>query len=216
MNFNSSTIKIYPAANRNASYDYSANLNTEQNITNLSNNIVDYKNYIISGLNLDIQAVTEDSETVEYLMVSPGKCCIQGYNIEITSKNSYIKTIAVSRTPKLVYLSIDISSHVLTSGNKITQLDGYDDETTNTYTGLSIGLYDQHPTSFDNVLYLGAISYDSVKNKWVIIPEVKGKKIKANNTQIILNQTTGLVKDSFNGSFENWLKESFIIDDGEI
>ena len=105
MNFNSSTIKIYPAANRNASYDYSANLNTEQNITNLSNNIVDYKNYIISGLNLDIQAVTEASKTVEYLMVSPGKCCIQGYNIEITSKNSYIKTIAVSRTPKLVYLS---------------------------------------------------------------------------------------------------------------
>ena len=77
MNIKSENIKIYPTANRTLAKDYGANINLEQNINSLSNNVVDYSNYIKKGLDLKL------SDNADYIVVYDGTCVIQGYSINI-------------------------------------------------------------------------------------------------------------------------------------
>jgi len=221
MNFNSSEIKIYPAANRKVDYDYSANLNTEQNITALSNNIVDYPNYIVSGFDINVQTIVEDNVSKDYLTISDGVCVIQGYNIELKTLAGYAKILVLNpsdySSAQTVNLELNLSTFTILQGNTMTQIDGYDNDDPNNpiYTGISVSLSSSQDSG-NNKLSLGIIGYDSVNSQWLTVLSAKGKKIFANNTQMELANTSGLTDNNFNGSFEDWLKNAFIIDDGTI
>lgn len=220
MRFKSSELRIYPAANRNASYDYFANLNVEQNITMLSNNLTDYHSYIVSGLDLQVEDIEENSETKKYLTLTGGKCVVNGYNVEIKSvENIKIQELDTSSDYTYnVYLKLNCIESVVSQGNTMTQLVGYDDENTELYTGVDIIVVDAHTDLPDNILSLGIVNH--IGSLWYIQPLSKEKKFSANNTYIELPFDSGLVGNSnntdFNGTFINWLENNFIIDDGDI
>lgn len=220
MKFKSSELRIYPAANRNASYDYFANLNVEQNITMLSNNLTDYHSYVVNGLDLQVEDIKENSETKKYLTLTSGKCVINGYNIEIKAvKNIKIQELDTSSdyTYK-VYLKLNCVESAVSQGNTMTQLVGYDDENTELYTGIDIIVADAHTDLPDNILYLGIVTHTG--SLWYIQLLSKEKKFSANNTYIELPFDSGLVGNSnntdFKGTFINWLENNFIIDDDDI
>ena len=79
MNFNSSDIKIYPAANRNVSYDPYADLLLEQNITNQIKNITDYPSYIIEGLDITEWTSSNLGLVVNSLQLGKGRLILNGY-----------------------------------------------------------------------------------------------------------------------------------------
>ena len=226
MKFGSNVIKVYPAANRSKEFDYGADLNLEQNIVSQITNITDYDSFIIEGL--DIQYV----DVFNRYCITPGKAIINGYLIDIidpplgvvynfipvakykdsSSDNPYILSDLKEGEKYKIYLKLNFSNKVI-ENLTIKTVNGYDEYGKNyigSYTGLELIVSTEDlPEDFN--FKIATISKDGT-----VEGISKGKKFKASNTSIEIDPSTGLVSESYKGSFGNWLENRFIIDDGII
>lgn len=211
MNIDSNKIKIYPTATRTAENDYGANINLEQNIVGLSNSITDYNSYIIDGLDIDI--ITDGSN--KKFKVSAGSCVINGYSIKISSEQVIPVNISTA-SEYTVYLKLNLQ----TDDNDVTSLKGIDED--NKYSGIILNASSSEIEATKEYLILCYASYNDAQGiqAWELTPTPKKNKFLVNHTQLKLNNIglTSAVSDNYNydGTFDNWLKDRFVIDDGDI
>lgn len=79
MYIKSNQVEIFPTPRRNGNIDNNSRLNTEQNITEITNRLVGNQSYIVSGLDVK----EENSE----ITISYGVCIINGYKFELKEQN---------------------------------------------------------------------------------------------------------------------------------
>ena len=136
MNFNSSDIKIYPAANRNVSYDPYADLLLEQNITNQIKNITDYPSYIIEGLCITEWTSSNLGPAITSLQLGKGRLILNGYYIDILHDITIVDDIKeLKKYPCYVYIAL-----VTQENNGVTQIQGIDKVISgkDIYTGVNV------------------------------------------------------------------------------
>lgn len=212
MNFNSSDIKIYPAANRNVSYDPYADLLLEQNITNQIKNITDYPSYIIEGLDITEWTSSNLGLVVNSLQLGKGRLILNGYYIDILKDITIVDDIKeLKEYPCYVYIAL-----VTQENNGVTQIQGIDKVIgdNDIYTGVNVIISTdaQKDTNYFKIAEIRKNTSGSIS----IIPTPKGMKYKAENTKISLLSTSGLVEKDYSGTFGNWINNEFIIDDENI
>lgn len=214
-NFESDDIKIYPAANRNTSI---GRLNIEQNIVNVINRLTDIKSFVVDGLNL-----TDNRDGT--FTLSSGTCNINGYLINIVK--DYTLSIDLSRT-KILRLSLNYNTVSVDNSYTIHQCTGTDlsDGSKSYYTGLVLDTVSYSSTN-DLLPYTSSSAYilpiAKINSPSNTIQKLNDSiRYNINNTFISNLQTsTGLTKTNISevvsdNTFEDWLKNDFIIDDGEI
>ena len=81
---------------------------------------------------------------------------------------------------------------------------------------ITVTVSDELVTSSDYDLLLGKVTYDG--SDWSVNFNTTPMKFKSDNIQINLPNNSGLVKNNqvYEGSFSNWLRDSFIFDDGNL
>ena len=208
MYINSNNIKVYPTASRELSIDYGANINLEQNIVGLSNNITDYNSYKVSGLDI----IVDTSDTTPKLKLTSGKCVLHGYSVEIIN-NTELDSALLGAGEYFVIISLDTTSTII-NNTQIEYINGTDNS--NVYTPITVTISDELITSSNYDLLLGKVTYDG--SNWSVNFNTISRKFKSDNIQINLPNNSGLVKNNqvYEGSFSNWLRDSFIFDDGDL
>lgn len=201
MNIKSNNIKIYPTASRTMEMDYGANINLEQNIVGLSNDIVDYDNYVV---NCNITTSNNQLEIVKL------ECIYKGYSIKINNFVVFSGDLTNIEGQSL-YLSANIEA-IDQQHPDILYINGYDDNESDpnvsVYTGVELNL---SSSSVSNSLCIGTIT-----NLGFIINTNALSKFKGNTIQLDIDKTQGLTEHNYSGSFEDWINNDLIIDDGEI
>ncbi len=208
MYIQSNNIKIYPTASRELSVDYGANINLEQNIVGLSNNITDYNSYKVSGLDV----IVDTSDITPKLKLTSGKCVLHGYSVEIID-DAELDSTFLGAGEYFVIISLDTTSTII-NNTRIEYINGTDNS--NVYMPVTVTISDELVTSFDYDLLLGKVTYDG--SDWSVNFNTTPMKFKSDNIQINLPNNSGLVKNNqvYEGSFSNWLRDSFIFDDGDL
>lgn len=211
MNIKSQNIKIYPTANRTLTNDYGANISLEQNITGLSNNIVDYDSYAVSG-SLDI--AVESSK----IKINSCKCVLKGYSISIDAFDTQYPTSPATLNPSdMYYLYLYLDGPYLDPDNNNVKRLLATDNLEMEYEGVKLIIQDTEYTgSYD--LYLGYMYYNQDTAQWEFKNnEFIYRKFDGNNIQIELEAADGLTKNQiFSGNLSDWLQDNFILDDGDI
>lgn len=213
--FDSNIIKIYPAANRS---EASGRLNIEQNIVNIVNRLTDTNSFIINGLNITV--VDNKYE------LSAGECNINGYFVKILNKCKLDETVADN---KVICLDLYVENKLIDTNYTVQQCSGTDSaDNTPKYSGVVVSLktyssdddYKPGPDKESSPTYyrLPICHYktDSIKKL--------NDSIKYNINKTFINNittNTGLTKVNTtnitnNNTFEDWLKNDFIIDDGLV
>jgi len=222
MNFNSEDIKIYPVSNRvlgnNGStiseYGYLESLNLEQNIVKPYNNILDNTKVKLSILEMEVNK--------NILFFPIGKYLINGYCIEIKepvniSLNNYIPNVPTVNISYNIYLRLTLRETNINNGITITEIDGIDNNSGFTGVELLITTNTLNDTDLVSVLLLGTLIYQN--ETWEIQTNLNNRfKFKFNKMGVDLSNITELY-DTNQGTpnnVEDWLNNSFIIDDGEI
>lgn len=222
MNFKSEDIKVYPVSNRvlgnNGStiseYGYLERLNLEQNIIKPYNNILDN-----TKVKLSIAEMEVDKNT---LFFPTGKYLINGYCIEIKdpvsiSLNNYIPNTPTINISYNIYLRLTLIETNINNNFTITEINGVDNDSRFTGVELLITTDTLNDTDLASVLLLGTLIYQN--ETWEIQPNFNNRlKFKFNKMGVDLGSIIGLYDTNQNipNNIEDWLNNSFIIDDGEI
>lgn len=213
--FDSNIIKIYPAANRS---EASGRLNIEQNIVNIVNRLTDTSSFIINGLNIKVV----DKKYV----LSAGECNINGYFVKILEPVILTETVSNN---KVICLDLYVENKLIDTNYTVQQCSGTDSaDNTPKYSGVVVSLKDY---SSDNDYKSGPDNESSPTYYRLPICHYKTDSTKKLNDSIKFNinktfinnitKNTGLTQVNTtditnNNTFEDWLKNDFIIDDGEI
>lgn len=208
MYINSNNIKVYPTAKR----DDTSNLITEKNITDISNNITDINSYIVSGFDCEV-----NGDNTGFILYG-GKCVVNGYYITLRGAGSdnakpeetILDNYSFTNANYAVYLALDNYDGNVLNGVDDDNYPGTDDPM---YTGAILG-FGNIEESILNKPHIILAQVNNTGDGLVIIP--KNKKINANLTAIELDAKSNLVKNNYKGTFEDWLLNNFILDDGEI
>lgn len=221
-NIKSEKVLIYPAASRNPGYDPISNLNIERNIVRNIRGITDYPNYIVSSSSLNI------SESKK-LVLGSANYVLGGYNV-ILKGDSYDLPSDLPKEANLnIYLVLTLSSTEVGTGVKVSvthlganldKEETSDDSTIYSFSALNIKVTSEELSGGTDdgsefCLKIGVLdnSGDSPK---ISSTSGVGKKFKASSSYLNIEENTSLSLPSFEGSVEDWLKNTYIIDDGEI
>lgn len=208
MNFNSSNIKVYPAANRDF---ISGKLNLEYNITNLVNRLTDTPCFIISGLDV----LYNNNQ----LTIKAGECNIGGYFIKILADQVFAHTLSTT-ADSFVKLSISVNNKNIESSYSIYELNGND---TTTYSGVQLTVDTTEVAVSKSTPFILPIAKinkgtfevtklnDKVKYDITYI-QIDPNEIDSSVTNKPSDPTELLPKTTF----IDWLNNDFILDDGEI
>lgn len=217
----SSKVRIYPCGNR-ADYGKLDNLNLEQNIIKPHNTITDINSYVISGLNL---SMTRQEGTNTYTFtLHPGEGVINGYYFKVLSEISFDKTWVIDYLHPdrkyIIFLRCVMTAKQV-SNNTIYEIRS--DNTTLEFTGISLDFeMNFFEPYLDNGLYLKlGYVYNKAASSTIIdiglVNEPTISKFYTNNMRIDINSATNLADEDINNkSFEDYLNENFILDDGEL
>lgn len=222
MNFKSEDIKVYPVSNRvlgnNGStiseYGYLESLNLEQNIVKPYNSILDNTKVKLSNTEMEVDK--------NMLFFPAGKYLISGYCIEIKDPvsirlDNYLPNIPATSISYNIYLQLTLVETNINNGFTITEIDGVDNNSEFTGVELLITTNTVNDTDLVSVLLLGTLIYQN--ETWEIQPNLDNRfKFKFNKMGVDLSSITELY-DANQGApnnVEDWLDNSFIIDDGEI
>lgn len=206
----SANIKIYPASNRDPATDPLARLNIEQNLIKVNNNVTDYNNYVVNGLGL--------SRLENQFTLNSGECVINGYNIELTTSETF--TITPSNNIYYIYFQLNMQNKTATLNDTSYVIKELNSADTNGNDGYFNGLkliYRTSELTDGSYLLLGKVVYN---NGWQNIDlGIREGKINANKTVINIDGSfTGISKDTTAKStyLVDFLKNDFIIDDGTL
>ena len=212
INIPSSIIKIYPAANRNFTYDRTANLNIEENIVKISNNIVDYKSYIADG-----SLIMFNDGVGQKVKIQSGNYVVCGYNIFLSNDINLDFTVN-NNSDQYVYLRLEFKNTSIGNNQSIKELKYTDDESTGTYNSVCANICNAEDIQ-DSTITNGLI-LAKIKKGTSTLSDIHNYKINTNKTAIEADPTWGLCDDSIAATseqrFEDWLANYFYIDDGEI
>lgn len=224
MNIGSDKIKIYPVSNRKivndsgdiSQYGFLEKLNIEQNIIEQKNNLVDSRNYFIDT------AINLKSNT---LVINSGRFVLNGYIFTLNkpiniSLSAYVDTANISYW---VYFTINLIDKGVKYNQSITlnqkQLDG-SDTVLGIYNGLELNISDIYPelNPSENTYNfpLAILHYDGTKGWSLFKDNNLYNKVRFNNMLLDLDASKGITKVNGTQVADNWLKENFIIDDGDI
>ena len=237
-NIDSLKIKVFPSAKRNDAYDRNARLNSEQNLISTVNRLTSKKSFIISGLK-----VTQSSKTSS-INITAGSCNLYGYLFNLNdltidnitpNKEEYLAFRIQLKTTELT-TNLQFTQLIALDTDGTTDLDG-----TSKFLGMevtTIGKTDYHTndgviintdtnvttcylpiaecknTTWETIYANDGITpdkyVDEFRHRWNAL------KIKASDIQVEgLKDNTANYYNSTQ-DLATFLRENYILDDGEI
>lgn len=160
--------------------------------------------------------IKKSKQLIKYkdLYINKGQLIFNGYYLDINSNTTILQDISKLEYPCYVYFTLSMQE---TGG--VTQIQGIDEakDGKHIYTGVQVivSTDSQKDKNDNNYFNIATITKDSEGNIEITnIP--KGLKYKAENINVTLQETSGLVKKDYSGTLDNWLNKEFIIDDQNI
>ena len=225
MNIESKKIVIYPAEKRNGTEEaYLGKLNIEQNIINQRLNLISNESFSVSNNISDEENFSNISLIGNTLTINSGKYIINGYSINLlkpiqVSLNSYFNS-----SNYWVYFSIKVTDKTILINNiniRESELLGTDNAS-GLYEGFNFDISENYipsvslnngVTTFN--LILGILNY-SQESGWTFYDNrILQCKEDASNMTFSTNDSS-ITNNTNQVILTDWLKDNFILDDGEI
>ena len=161
MYIKSNQVDIFPTSMRNWKIDNNSRLNTEQNITELTNRLVGNQSYIVSGLD-----VKEENNEI---IISAGVCVINGYKFELAEQ-----TLNEQSWNK-IYLEIRLQDIIVSTGTTEYKFKELVKDDTNTFDTNTLDIDNGGTLVFQGLQinttptldYYSLLIKEKVDNKWI-------------------------------------------------
>lgn len=159
--------------------------------------------------------IKKSRQLIKYkdIYINKGQFIFNGYYLDIKSNTTILQDISKLEYPCYVYFELSMQET-----GEVTQIQGIDEISNDKfiYTGVNIIIStDDKKDTENNYFRIAEITKDNEGNIEITnIP--KGRKYKAENIKVTLQETSGLVKENYSGTLDNWLNNEFIIDDQNI